>query len=151
MTRSPHMFQRSMPVLEVTDMERSVAFYRDKLGFHVSTSGEPASFVLMQRGTVSIALDQSQRERAANNQWWAAYIYVADARKVRDEFAGNGVAIHRAIEDMPYGCRDFDVMDPDGYILGFGQPLNIAADDLGPGLGPDRGRDNTATENASRP
>ncbi|MGI9406339.1 MAG: glyoxalase superfamily protein [Hyphomicrobiaceae bacterium] len=143
-----HLFQRSMTVLEVTDIERSAAFYRNKLGFAVNNWGEPPSFVIVQRGLVTIALDRSQRNQPSNNQWWTAYIYVADADAVRAEFVREGVAIHREIEDTFYGCRDFDVMDPDGYILAFGQPLNAGLGDLGPGMKPDRSRDAKRAEDA---
>ena len=53
-------------------------------------------------------------------------------------FVSHDVPIQRNLEDTFYGCRDFDIIDPDGYIIAFGQPLNILAHDLGPGLGPDR-------------
>jgi predicted enzyme related to lactoylglutathione lyase len=132
-------FQRAMPVLEVTDMPGSLAFYRDKLGFSAAVWGEPPSFAIVQRGAVSIALDASQRGQSANNQWWAAYIYVADVNALYDEFRDLGIAIHREIDDAPYGCRDFDVADPDGYVLAFGQDLNPGS--FPPGLGPDAGRD----------
>ena len=134
-----NQFQRAMPVLEVTDVARSIAFYRDTLGFSAAVWGEPAEFAIMQRGTVSIALDGSERGRTANNQHWAAYIYVADVDALYEEFNKLGVSIAREIEDAHYGCRDFDIADPDGYILAFGQDLDV--NQYGPGLGPDGGRD----------
>lgn len=138
-----------MPVLEVTDMERSIAFYCDKLGFSASRFGEPSTFTIVQRGMVTIALDASERNQSANNQYWAAYVYVSDVDSVYSEFRENDVTIHRPIEDMYYGCRDFDVIDPDGYIIAIGQPRNISSDDLGPGLGPDKSRDAISTTSAS--
>ena len=48
--------QRAMPVLDCTDMARSVAFYEEKLGFDARVWGEPVSFAIMQRGAVTIAL-----------------------------------------------------------------------------------------------
>lgn len=132
-------FQRAMPVLEVTDMARSLAFYRDKLGFSAAVWGEPPSFAIVQRGAVTIALDASERGQSANNQYWAAYIYVVDVDALHAEYRDLGIAIHRDIEDAPYGCRDFDVTDPDGYILAFGQVLDPGG--FPPGLGRDAGRD----------
>jgi hypothetical protein len=34
-----------------------------------------------------------------------------------------GVTIARGVCDQPYGCRDFDVEDRNGYRLCFGQNL----------------------------
>ena len=38
-------------------------------------------------------------------------------------FLDRGVAFDREIEDQEYGCRDFDVRDPDGHLIGIGQAL----------------------------
>ena len=43
-----------------------------------------------------------------------------------------------APRDQPYGCRDFEIEDRDGYRIAFGQ--DIATEDGLPGLGPERGR-----------
>ena len=132
-------FQRTMPVLEITDMDRSIKFYRDSLGFDGTMWGEPVNFAIMQRGTVTLALDLSQQASTANNQYWASYIYVKDVDLLYEEYQALGVTIQRPIEDTHYGCRDFDVMDPDGYLLAFGQVLGTC--DTPPGLSPDGGRD----------
>jgi hypothetical protein len=39
------------------------------------------------------------------------------------EFKSKGVKITRDICDQPYGCRDFDVEDCNGYRLCFGQAM----------------------------
>jgi predicted enzyme related to lactoylglutathione lyase len=51
---------------------------------------------------------------------WDAYIWVDDADALYGEFTAKGVKITRAICDQPYGCRDFDVEDCNGYRLCFG-------------------------------
>jgi uncharacterized glyoxalase superfamily protein PhnB len=43
---------------------------------------------------------------------------------VLTELTSRGVAIDRAIEGQFYGCRDFDVRDPDGHLIGIGQELS---------------------------
>ena len=47
--------------------------------------------------------------------------------RLADEFAARGVAIIRGPVDQPYGCREIDVRDPDGHIVGFGQNRASAA------------------------
>jgi predicted enzyme related to lactoylglutathione lyase len=51
---------------------------------------------------------------------WDAYVWVDDADALHGEFASKGVKITRDICDQPYGCRDFDVEDCNGYRLCFG-------------------------------
>jgi len=48
---------------------------------------------------------------------------VDDVDAVAGELAGRGVVFERAIEDQDYGCRDFDVREPDGHLIGIGQKL----------------------------
>ena len=47
-----------------------------------------------------------------------------DADALYGEFKAKGVKITRAICDQPYGCRDFDVEDCNGYRLCFGKNLD---------------------------
>ena len=66
------------------------------------------------------------------NQYWAADVYVDDVDALHREFSRAGVDIVRGPEDMEYGCRDFDVRDPDGHLIAFGQDTQPSPE--GPGL-----------------
>jgi hypothetical protein len=54
---------------------------------------------------------------------WDAYVWIDNADALYAEFKSKGVIIARDICDQPYGCRDFDVDDCNGYRLCFGQNL----------------------------
>ena len=125
---------RSAPVLQVKDVVASAAFYHDKLGFDAPNFwGEPPCFCIIGRGTVTIFLDQSREDVPGPvNQYWAAYVYVEDVEALCEEFRANGVEILRGPESTDYGCREIDVRDPDGHIIGFGQDLQPSK--AGPGL-----------------
>jgi len=116
---------RAMPVLQVTDVKRSEAFYCEKLGFRSQgTWGEGPEFCIVQYGRVTIALDRSRADGPIpTNQCWAAYIYVEDADALCAQWRSNGVDIVRGPEDTPYDSRDFDIRDPDGHLLAFGHDL----------------------------
>ena len=52
---------------------------------------------------------------------WDAYIWVDNADVLLAELKSKkGVKIARDICDQPYGCRDFDIEDCNGYRLCFG-------------------------------
>jgi catechol 2,3-dioxygenase-like lactoylglutathione lyase family enzyme len=125
---------RSAPVLQVADVIKSAEFYTEKLGFETAGFwGEPPCFSIVGHDTVMIFLDQSRDGGATPvNQYWAAYVYVEDADGLCDEYRAKGVEIVRGPEDAPYGCRDFDVRDPDGHLVCFGQDLQPTP--AGPGL-----------------
>jgi catechol 2,3-dioxygenase-like lactoylglutathione lyase family enzyme len=119
-------------VLEVKDVKASEAFYRGKLGFGPGNfAGDPPRFCIVRRDDVSIFLDQSRAPRPAPlNQYWAAYLYVDDVDALAAELTARGVAIIRGPVDQPYGCREIDIRDPDGHIVGFGQNRASAAGGL---------------------
>lgn len=128
---------RAMPILEVSDILGSIAFYT-RAGFHShGTWGEPPMFAIVQRGDVTLGLMVPRHAAPVHNEWWSAYLYVSDADALHAEFAAEGLA-PTALENREYGLREFDIVDPDGHRLAFG--AEIASRPYGPGLGPERGR-----------
>lgn len=126
-TGSPHW--SVAPCFIVPDVVASANFYRDKLGFDYDRLwGEPASFCMVERRGVVIMLQQlagmstPRPNRLADpyGEAWDCYVWVDDAGALCDEFRSKGVSIVRNICDQPYGCRDFDIEDCNGYRLCFG-------------------------------
>lgn len=134
----PFQLARAMPVLETADLARALAFYKDRLGFSARTWGEPATFAIVQRGTITLALNLVDETPAVTRRTWAAYLYVTGIDALAAEFAAHGVAIPHPPETKPYDCREFVVDDPDGHIIAFGEVM--APDPLGPGLSDHTGR-----------
>lgn len=126
---------RSSTILQVSDVVASEAFYREKLGFDPGNFwGDPPCFCIVGHGRVTLFLDQTREEgtQAPVNQYWAAYTYIDDADAYHAELKSRGVDIVRPPEDTEYGCRDFDVKDPDGHIIAFSHDLTPGPQ--GPGL-----------------
>jgi catechol 2,3-dioxygenase-like lactoylglutathione lyase family enzyme len=120
-------FLESATILEVKDVVASEAFYRERLGFRPGNFfGDPPTFCITSRDKVTVFLDKTRTNPRTTplNQYWALYIYVDDVDAVAAELAGRGIAFDRAVENQEYGCRDFDVRDPDGHVIGVGQILN---------------------------
>jgi uncharacterized glyoxalase superfamily protein PhnB len=118
------------PYFFVEDLVRAAEYYRDKLGFTFDRYwGEPPCFVMVRRDRVQFMLrsgihgGRPQPNRRLDSDTWDAYVYVRDADALHAEFRAHGAEIVRALEDQPYGCRDFDVRDVDGYVLCFGHDL----------------------------
>ena len=127
---------RSMTVLQVSDLQRSLDFYCGTLGFVSHGNwGEPPCFAIVQRGAVTFALDETREAGASvpRNQYWAACLYVTGADRLLTDFREAGVPIEREPEETPYGMRDFDIRDPDGHIIAFGEDMR-PAEGVQPGL-----------------
>ena len=133
MAKAPE-FVRSAPVLPVRDVLASRDFYCDRLGFRTGgVWGEPPCFAIVGRDTITVFLDQVEDGKPpVPGHGWAAYLYVTDVDALADELRGRGVDIERGPEDALYGCREIDIRDPDGHLIGFGQDLQPGPD--GPGL-----------------
>ncbi|MFN3144772.1 MAG: VOC family protein [Paracoccaceae bacterium] len=112
--------ERAMPVLQVRDVAVSAAFY-ERLGFGASLWGDGPDFAILTRGGVTLGLDRARDGTVPMNQWWAAYVYTDDVEALRAEFAAAGVAPTEMHRPTGYGCDDFDVIDPDGHRIAFGQ------------------------------
>jgi len=53
---------------------------------------------------------------------WDAFVSVTDPDALAAEFAQNGAAFSKPLEDTHDGLRGFEIADPDGYVLFFGRP-----------------------------
>lgn len=116
-------FERITPRIPVADLQRSIAFYRDALGFRVSTLWPQAdpTFALIERDEVAVGLfvgETPQSERSPE-----LYVRVTDAETVHDALR-DSLTVEWGPEVYSYGCREFAVRDPDGYLVIFTEPTD---------------------------
>ena len=115
------------PYFIVDDVVATANWYRDRLGFRYDRFwNDPPAFCMVYRSGVVVMLAQKPGLKHPNHAVdpeggaWDAYVWVDDADALYTEFKAKGVTIARDICDQPYGCRDFDVEDCNGYRLCFG-------------------------------
>jgi uncharacterized glyoxalase superfamily protein PhnB len=128
------------PYIEVFDMNESVAFYRDRLGFEVvfatpevvTKEGRFSHFVRVRRGRAELMLntayDSNERPPERSEPRWAGCRYVALYVDCDDIAALYAELSARGLETNPpaitgYGYLGFSASDPDGYGVNFHQPL----------------------------
>jgi predicted enzyme related to lactoylglutathione lyase len=117
------------PVLLVSDVERAVSYYRDRLGFECDVYGEPPDFVVASRDDATILLVRCDEPGRIVPNWrivdkvWNAFIRVDDVEAIYAEVQERGAAIDYTLYDAPSGFREFGVQDPDGHDIAFGQKL----------------------------
>jgi catechol 2,3-dioxygenase-like lactoylglutathione lyase family enzyme len=115
------------PVLLVADLQRSVAYYRDRLGFTCVTRGDPPDFATADRDGQTILLALADDSSRLVPHWkivdmmWNVYIRVDDADAIYADVQERGAEIDYEIYDAPHGFREFGVSDPDGHDIAFGQ------------------------------
>ena len=117
------------PVLLVADIERSVSYYRDQLGFECDVHGDPPDFATARRDGATILLARCREPERIVPNWrivdnmWNVYIRVDDADAMYAEVQERGAGIDYTIYDAPHGFREFGVQDPDGHDIAFGQQI----------------------------
>ncbi|MGH2989614.1 MAG: bleomycin resistance protein [Solirubrobacterales bacterium] len=125
-------FTGGSPVLLVSDLGRSIEYYRDRLGFHCEAYGEPPDFLVARRDEVTILMALCEEADRIVPNWrivdkiWNAYIRVDDVEAIYAELKERGAPIDYTIYDAPSGFREFGVQDPDGHDIGVGQPIDAA-------------------------
>lgn len=107
-------------VLPVSDIDRSVAFYRDQVGFHLDHDTQTEQMHVVQltpRGSgCSIVIgDLPAQSEMAPGSMRGLQLVVSDAKAARDELLSRGV---EASEIVTFDARDggtfFGFSDPDG-------------------------------------
>jgi predicted enzyme related to lactoylglutathione lyase len=120
------------PCFIVDDVVATANFYRDQLGFRYDRFwGEPPAFCMVSRAGIIIMLSQlpatglmrPNSVADAGGEVWDAYVWVENADALCEEFTARGVKIARPLCDQPYGNRDFDIEDCNGYRLCFGHDI----------------------------
>ncbi|HEX4440362.1 MAG TPA: VOC family protein [Thermoanaerobaculia bacterium] len=113
------------PQFLVDDLERSLAFYEDRLGFARDFVYE-GFYASVSRGGAVIHLKcapklAAERAHRKAEEHLDAYVAVSGVEELYAELAGRRTPIARPLERRPWGARDFYVEDPDGYVLCFSE------------------------------
>jgi uncharacterized glyoxalase superfamily protein PhnB len=118
------------PFFIVEDVERSIAFYRDRLGFAAGfqqPAEAPVFAILHRDGAMIFVKSEAGVPPLPNAQRhphmrWDAYVSAFDPDALAAQFAESGATFSAPLQDTHDGLRGFEVTDPDGYVLFFGRP-----------------------------
>src|SRR4051812_25921444 len=107
------------PRLHIADYARSVAFYRDALGFSVDATfpEEHPQFALLSRDGVGLQIGgPAAKKAAADPPTVTLYLDVDDARELHAALKDT-VTIEWGPEVFFYQRREFAFRDPDGHLI----------------------------------
>lgn len=138
-TVTGHNVMAVVPLLMVTDMEKSLAFYIDGLGFTIRNRWIPDGrlrWCWMSLGGAALMLQEaveSTRERMAAagtlGNGAALYFQCGDALAIYREAAARGM---HALREPQVGNFAWEVFfsDPDGYKINFSSPTDVPDETL---------------------
>ncbi len=104
--------------LVVSNLERSYAFYKDKLKLPESSEQQPNAHAFHTR-PCGLAIRQSTGGPASNNnpgQGVIIWLHTPDAPGLYAEMKEKGIPIVEELHKSPFGMI-FSFRDPDGYVL----------------------------------
>jgi catechol 2,3-dioxygenase-like lactoylglutathione lyase family enzyme len=108
----------TIPVLASLDIDVSIAFYGERLGF--AAAARHADYAIVRRDGCEIHFWLCSERRIAENT--SCYVRVVDAQKLYEEFSRNGVQMQPPVI-QPWGMKECHVIDPHGNLLKFGEDL----------------------------
>lgn len=128
------MARRAGTILAVSDFERSVAFYRDAIGFEVEALYENPPYATLTLAGARLSLAEQghpaddrpgvslepPRERSRQNI--ILVVEVDDARAEHERLRTLGVEFLAEPYEPPWGGCRFFCVDPDGYLVEIEQP-----------------------------
>jgi predicted enzyme related to lactoylglutathione lyase len=109
--------RKMSPQLLVADLDRSVDFFVEKLGFVVDFRYEDFYVGILKDGC-SIHLKKGYAPLVSNADALDILFAVDDIENVYTGFVARAVTITQPLRAMPYG-REFYIADPDGHVFGF--------------------------------
>ena len=107
-------FEGACPILRVANLDASLAYYLDTLGF--AQRWRDRGFACVARGRASLML--SEGDQGHPGTW--AYVGVSDADALHEEVRARGAIVRHAPTNYPWGAREVHLEDPDGNVLRLG-------------------------------
>jgi catechol 2,3-dioxygenase-like lactoylglutathione lyase family enzyme len=120
MSEASPMLVGAATVFVVADINKSLAYYRDALGFQITFQyGEPLFYACLCRDEVALHLLAASETKRSPGQGGLC-VFVKDVDAVHAELVERGAKVIKAPQDYAYGMRDFDLVDLDGNRLIYG-------------------------------
>ncbi len=116
----------AIPILPCRSVAATVAFY-GRLGFEGGPHASDARYAIVRRGAVELHFFTHEELVPAESSA-GCYLRVSDVEGVHRAFAAAqlpsaGIPRMDALEDKPWGMREFAVVDPDGNLVRIGQDV----------------------------
>jgi catechol 2,3-dioxygenase-like lactoylglutathione lyase family enzyme len=118
------------PLLVVADLQRSIDFYCEKLGFvEPNVHGDPPCFAMMNRDgfELMLSLGESPADVRPNGPdgTWDLYISLEDVAAESEALRLADVPLVKGPTDTFYDMREIECLDPDGHRICLAQDISI--------------------------
>ena len=109
------MIENVIPILNVKDVQKSITYYVEALGFIEKFHTDAYDFAGISRDNFPIYLSQVEQETPGTFIW----VGVEDIEPLYEEFKANGAKFRQEPTNYPW-AYEMSTEDPDGHVLRFG-------------------------------
>lgn len=114
--------KRLVPTLWTNDLDQTVTFYQQLLGFQCVNRLE--GWALLKKDTVELMLSlPNAHEPIDRIQFTGSFYFHPDNVVELWQALKDKATVVYPLEDFDYGMREFAIRDNNGYILQFGQEI----------------------------
>jgi glyoxylase I family protein len=118
------------PSFTVNDLEKSLGWYRDVLGFDVEETWKADDGkvvgVSLKAGNVSFMIGQDDWKKGRDRKKGEGFRLYCETKKSVDDLArrieSKGGQVDSGPTDQPWGSRDISLTDPDGFKITIAVP-----------------------------
>ena len=122
-------FKSLRPIIWTKDLQKTTKFYK-KLGFKIADQNEDWIWACLQKDDVEIMLaypnEGADFERA--NFTGSFYFVVDNVDELWNQVKNDSEVVNE-IETFEWDMREFAIYDNNGYILQFGQEIEVTFED----------------------
>ena len=122
-------FKSLRPIIWTKDLQKTTKFYK-KLGFKIADQNEDWIWACLQKDDVEIMLaypnEGADFERA--NFTGSFYFVVDNVDELWNQVKDDCEVVYE-IETFEWDMREFSIYDNNGYILQFGQEIEVTFED----------------------
>lgn len=121
----PMKLTQLIPMLWVSDIERSIQFYVETLGFTRSNYNPDAGWGIIRRDSVAIMLAVPNAHSSFNGAQFTGSLYInTDDVDEMWNSVKDSVKVEYPLQNFEYGMREFAIRDSNGYMIQFAQRVN---------------------------
>jgi uncharacterized glyoxalase superfamily protein PhnB len=121
-------FRAVVPCFSVADVGATIRWYEEQLGFLSDPfpGSEPYLFAILSRGNIEIMLqrivgyEKPDIYGLRSGGVWDAYIRTEGVRDLYESVREEATFV-KPLRQQPYGAWEFEVKDPNGYVLVFSE------------------------------
>lgn len=111
------------PKLPMRDRAATVAFYVDKLGFHLFGNTDFEGYLMLEKDNIQIHFFEFKTLDPEDN-YGQIYLRTDDIERLYQSYSDQNVSIYPngKLQLKPWGQKEFSILDPVKNQLTFGQP-----------------------------